>query len=120
MPRKPSTAAQDSKILEEVNRLTELLENEGIDETRLNAAKELIERAAFMTVTLEILEADIKAKGPVVLFKNGKQEMHVENPSQKSYNTMINRYTATYKEIMNLLPKDKKQTDEEDDEFEKF
>lgn len=120
MPRKPSIAAQDSKILEEVNRLTELLENEGIDETRLTAAKELIERVAFMTITLEILEEDIKAKGPVVKFKNGKQEMFVENPSQKSYNTMINRYTAAYKELMSLLPKDKKVNDEEDDEFDSF
>lgn len=119
MPRKPSTAAQDSKIMEEVERLTDLLSD--VDATKLTAAKELIERVAFMTVTLEILEADIKAKGPVVKFKNGKQEMFVENPSQKSYNTMINRYTAAHKELMNLLPKENKNnSDEEDDEFDTF
>ncbi len=31
--------------------------------------------------------------------------MYVENPSQKSYNTMINRYNATCNSLFNLLPK---------------
>ncbi len=47
------------------------------------AAKKLIERVAFMTITLEILEDDIKAKGATYLFEQGAQKMIVENPSQK-------------------------------------
>lgn len=68
------------------------------------AATVLVERVAFMTVTLRILEADIKAKGPTYQFVNGSQKMHVENPSQKSYNTMINRYTAACDKLLAMVP----------------
>ena len=77
-----------------------------ISEDKKEAASRLIERVAFMTVTLEILEEDIKSRGPTCKFKNGTQEMVVENPSQKSYNTMINRYTVACDKLFNLLPKE--------------
>ncbi|MED1603641.1 hypothetical protein [Alkalihalophilus marmarensis] len=77
-----------------------------IPEKKRKAAKQLIERVAFMTITLQILEEEIKVNGPTIQFKNGSQEMLVENPSQKSYNTMINRYTAACDKLFNLFPKE--------------
>lgn len=71
-----------------------------------------------MTITLKILEDDIKNKGPTYPFENGKQRMYVENPSQKSYNTMINRYTAAYGKLFDLLPKETQ--NELDDGFDSF
>ncbi|WP_209121520.1 hypothetical protein [Alkalihalobacillus sp. BA299] len=113
---KLSKKKQDEMIREEIERLNEIFKD--LSEEKRNAAKELIERVAFMTITLEILEDSIKTKGPTYLFKQGAQQMVVENPAQKSYNAMINRYTAAYDKLINLLPKE--MPVEEDDGFDDF
>lgn len=95
--------AQNELILKEVEKWNSIFAD--LDETKKEAAQELIERVAFMTIQLEILEEKIKAKGPVVTFKQGTQKMEIESPAQKSYNTMINRYTAAYGKLIELAGK---------------
>jgi hypothetical protein len=107
---------QDAFIAEEIERLHEIFED--LSEEKQKVASRLIERVAFMTITLQILEDNIKTKGPTYLFQQGSQKMMIENPAQKSYNAMINRYTAAYDKLFNLLPKEVQQ--EEDDGFESF
>lgn len=111
-----SAKKQDELIKAEIEKLKAVFSD--ISEDKQEVAERLIERVAFMTITLQILEDDIKRKGPTYKFKQGSQEMYVENPSQKSYNTMINRYTAAYGKLFDLLPKDTQQ--EADDGFEAF
>lgn len=69
-------------------------------------AFKLIDRVAFMAITLKILEENIKTKGPVVKMENGKQKLVIENPAQKSYNTMINRYGTAIDKLTSMLPKE--------------
>lgn len=114
---KLSKSKQNELIEQEINRLLELIQE--LPEEKIQAARRLIERAAFMKVTLEILEENIKTKGPTYLFVNGSQRMQVENPAQKSYNTMINRYTTACEKIFNLLPKEKVEV-VDDDDFDNF
>jgi hypothetical protein len=102
MSRKFPAKTQDEQILEEVKKWDLLLHN--ISPNKKKAAAGLVDRVAFMTVTLQILEYEIKSKGPTYQFKNGSQKMHVENPAQKSYNTMINRYTAACEKLLALIP----------------
>jgi hypothetical protein len=113
---KPSVKIQDERIQDEITKLKETFRS--ISEDKQKVAERLIERIAFMTITLQILEEDIKKKGPTYKFKQGVQEMYVENPSQKSYNTMINRYTASYAKLLDLLPKETAQ--EQEDGFDSF
>lgn len=101
---KLSRKKQDELIALEIEKWNGVLAE--ISPSRRAAAADLVRRVAFMTITLEILEEDIKVKGPTYRFKNGAQVMYVENPSQKSYNTMINRYTAAYDKLLDLLPKE--------------
>lgn len=114
MMAKLSRKKQDDLIQKEIDRLNSIFDD--LPEHEKEVAKELIERIAFMTIQLEILEDSIKVKGPTYTFQNGKQKMIVENPAQKSYNTMMNRYTAAYKELFNLMKKLSSNSDE--DEFE--
>src|SRR5690606_33431502 len=100
---KLSKEEQDKLIEAEKQKLMKLFSS--ISEDKKEVAERLINRVAFMTITLEILEDDIKTKGPTYKFEQGSQKMYVENPSQKSYNTMINRYNATCNSLFNLLPK---------------
>jgi hypothetical protein len=105
---------QNELILDEVNRLNSIFLN--LTDGQRDTAKELIERVAFMTIQLEILEEKIIAKGPVIMFKQGKQKMEIESPAQKTYNTMMNRYTAAYDKLFSLL--DKMEQNSDVDEFE--
>ena len=43
--------------------------------------------------------------------------MIIEHPAQKSYNTMINRYTTVCNSLFNLLPKGNDSNDDEDDKL---
>ncbi|ONK21220.1 hypothetical protein BLX87_23110 [Bacillus sp. VT-16-64] len=113
---KPSRKKQDEMIALEIAKLEEIFQD--ISEDKQKVAKRLIERVAFMTITLQILEDNIKTKGPTYQMVQGPQKMMVENPAQKSYNTMINRYTAAYDKLFNLLPKEV--VAEEDDGFDAF
>lgn len=114
---KLSAKKQDEQIKAEIARLESLLAD--LPEDRRSLARDLIERVAFMTVTLRILEGQIKSKGPTYEFVQGKQRMIVENPAQKSYTTMVQRYTAAYEKLFGLLPKDQGARDQ-DDGFEGF
>lgn len=106
--------AQNEKILKESERLNEIFID--LDENRKEVAKEMIERVAFMTIQLQILEEKIKAKGPVQIFKQGKQKMEIESPAQKTYNTMMNRYTSAYDKLFSLIDKLPEDNDDEDED----
>lgn len=112
---KPSAKKQDELIQAEIDKLKTIFKDISGDKKKV--AERLIERIAFMTITLQVLEDNIKRKGPTYLFKQGKQEMYVENPAQKSYNTMINRYTAACAKLMDMLPDEPRK---EDDGFDAF
>lgn len=114
--RKPSRKLQNELKDIHMKKWSEVLHD--VVEDKKEVAKRLIEEIAFMQVTLDILKVRIQLDGPTYEFKQGKQEMIVENPAQKSYNTMINRYTATLNSLINLLPKD--DGEYVDDEFENF
>lgn len=115
---------KEALIEEEKQRLLEVFRN--LPDAKMKVARTLIERVAFMKVTLETLEDKINTRGPTYLFENGSQKMEVENPAQKSYNTMINRFTTAHEKLLSLLPKDDEipyvanEVSEEDDDFEKF
>ncbi|CAK7084267.1 hypothetical protein [Tissierella sp.] len=114
---KPSKKKQDELINIEIKKIVELFKD--ISEDKKELTMRLIERVAFMTITLQILEDDIKTKGATYKFEQGSQKMIVENPAQKSYNTMINRYIAAYDKLISLLHKDVKVVDD-DDKFDHF
>ncbi len=65
----------------------------------------LIQNASFMVATLSDLQKQIKKDGAIITAQNGNGFMVAnENPAQKSYNTMINRYTALMKTLIEMLP----------------
>lgn len=111
-----SEKEQNKLIAAEIKKLMEAFE--GISENKRKVATRLIERVSFMKITLEVLEGEIKSLGPTYLFEQGAQKMIIENPAQKSYNTMINRYVSACNSLFNLLPKEV--ATEDDDGFEAF
>lgn len=97
---------KDEKILKEIEKLNAIFAN--IAEDKKSLCAKLIQNAAFMSVTLEELQEKINTEGAVMNFINGNGFVTIqEHPAQKSYNTMINRYSAVIRQLSDLLPDSK-------------
>jgi len=67
----------------------------------------LIQRAAYMRVTLEDYEEDLDEKGYVELFTQSEktEPYERERPVARLYNTMNKNYQGIIKQLSNLVPK---------------
>lgn len=95
----------DGRIKAEELRLNRIFKN--IDPAKKSVNQQLISNAAFMAITLQDLQRQVNREGAVITLVNGNGfETTMEHPAQKSYNTMINRYTAVIKQLTDLVNKD--------------
>ena len=80
----------------------------------------LINRAAFMRVTLEDMEIDLDTNGFVEPFTQSEKTdpYDRERPVARLYNTMNKNYQSIIKQLSDLVPKIEKK--EEDDGFDDF
>lgn len=84
-----------------------------IEENKKPLAEKMYKQAIFMEKTLNELQEDIKENGAIIKTVNGNGfDVILENPAQKSYNTMINRYTTLMSKLVDMLPEDNKEADE--------
>ncbi len=67
----------------------------------------LIDRAAFMIVTLEELEGQIAANGVVSEYQNGENQWGTKkSPEVEVYNTIVKNFISITDQLCKLLPKD--------------
>lgn len=95
--------------------LAELFKDVPVEQMQL--AQRLIQRVAFMQITLEDMEEDIKAGGTFELTKTRPRKLR-ERPVVKTYNAMIKNYNGTIKQLLDRLPTQK--ADEAEDELMAF
>jgi phage terminase small subunit len=110
---------KEQRINDEYAKLRKTLKN--VTPDKIQMAEGLIGNAAFMNVTLDELKDEINSRGALTTYNKNL----VENPATKSYNTMINRYSAVMAQLLNLLPKDEqpiaaKQVDSKEEKLKKF
>jgi len=105
----------EERIAIEVERLLEMFKDTPPE--KMAVTKNLIERVAFMQITLEDMEADIKANGTIEVSKTLPRKRR-ERPIVKSYNAMIKNYNGTLKQLLDKTPAAK--VSESDDELLKF
>lgn len=77
-----------------------------IPEDKKAIAGRLVDELIFMQSTLSELKEQIKDKGVIEEFKQGKQEFLRESPALKSYNATLARYSQLYKQLTEMLPKE--------------
>ena len=105
------------KIKAEIKRLNLLFSE--LDESTKKAVVSTIENAAFMSVTLDLLQKDINQKGCISTYKNGENQFGTKkSPEVEIYNTMIKNHMGIIKQLTDLLPK--KVEKEKDDGFYDF
>ena len=119
MAKEPRTKTKEERIRGEKNRLTRLFNELPEKKKKLTAG--LIERAAFMRVELEDLEADLKENGWTELFQQSEKVDPYERarPQGQTYNTMNASYQKIMKQLHDMLPAEEPQK-QQDDGFEAF
>lgn len=86
----------------EQNRIKKIYKN--LPKEQLEIAKKLIERAAYMLVSLEDMEAKINEDGLVVEMPQGAYKIERAHPLLQPYNAMVKNYNATIKQLLELSP----------------
>ena len=92
----------NARIKSEKERLAEIFEK--VDENRRKSAEKLIDRAAFMLISLENMEERIKRDGLIVKMKQGEQEIDRAHPLLEKHITMTKNYAAVCKQLEGQLP----------------
>lgn len=110
---------KEERIRGEKNRLTRLFKE--LPEKKKKLTVGLIERAAFMRVELEDLEADLKENGWTESFQQSKnlEPYDRARPQGQTYNTMNTSYQKIIKQLHDMLPQEAAQK-QQDDGFEEF
>lgn len=92
----------DSRIKKEQRRIKKIYKE--IPKEKLETVEKLIERAAYMLVSLEDMEATMKADGLVIKMPQGSYEIERAHPLLQPYNAMVKNYNATIKQLSDAAP----------------
>jgi hypothetical protein len=98
----------DERIKKEKNRLVKIYKEVGKDNKAIIDG--LIQRAAYMRITLEDWEKDITINGYFEMFTQSDKMVPYERerPVARLYNTMNGNYQKIIKQLSDLVPKEKK------------
>lgn len=118
MAEEVRTKTKEERIRSEKNRLNRLFK--GLEEKKKKLAVGLIERAAFMRVELEDLEADLKENGWTEPFQQSEKVEPYDRarPQGQTYNTMNTSYQKIMRQLHDMLPVETVKP--KDDGFEDF
>lgn len=90
------------RIKREKNRLKKEFKN--IPKERFKTVEKLIDRAAFMLVSLEDMENIINTEGKIVEMKQGSYSIDRTHPLMKDYNVTVKNYASVIKQLIDMLP----------------
>lgn len=101
---------REKRIRAERNRLNKILgatkQKDGLEPTpKIKATKGLIDNAAFMTIHLQDLQAELNEHGCVEEYRNGETQYGMKKSAAADiYTTMYKNYIATIKQLAELAP----------------
>lgn len=103
---------KETRISKEKARLEKIFVD--VEENRKKTVEGLINRAAFMRVSLEDFEEDLQENGFTESFQQGvnQEPYQRKRPVADLYNTMNTSYQKIIKQLTDLLPEGKKEEDE--------
>lgn len=94
--------SNNERMKKEYKKFKKLYKN--LPKDRLIIAEKLIERAAYMLVSLEDMEAKISEDGLVVTMPQGAYEIERAHPLLQQYNAMVKNFNSTIKQLNESLP----------------
>lgn len=95
---------KEELIKKEVAKLTRIFKS--LSAGTKNSITNLINEAAFMSVSLAELRAIINKKGYIEEYQNGENQKGIKKAAEVDiYNSLIKHYMAIMKQLLDLLPK---------------
>lgn len=92
----------DNRQKKEISRLKSIYEN--LPEDRLKVIEKLIDRAAYMLVSLQDMESRMNKDGLLTEMKQGEYSIERAHPLLSPYNTMVKNYASVVKQMNEILP----------------
>ena len=103
MSEKTEKTDKEKAIDKERRRLNKLLK--GMDENKLKACKTLVDRAAFLTVSLDEAEQQLNAEGWTEFYQNGKDQQGVKKSAIADVHISLTKnLNAIMKQLIDLVP----------------
>lgn len=95
---------RETRINKAIKAIRSLLSD--LSTTQMKTVMPLVERIAFMQITLEDLEADINENGATELFSQSPNTppYERERPSIRMYNSIISNYNKSSKQLYDMIP----------------
>mgnify|MGYP006988833666 CR=1 FL=1 len=93
---------KEQRTKKEQRRIAKLYKD--LPRERLEVTKKLIDRAAYMLVSLEDMEEQINEDGLIIEMPQGDYSICRAHPLLQSYNAMIKNFNATIKQLGEALP----------------
>ena len=92
-----------TRIENEKKRLLAIFD--GLDENKLSTCFALIDRAAFITISLEDLEAELNRTGWVESYQNGENQFGVKKAAAAEVHISLTKnLNAIMKQLLDLVP----------------
>lgn len=99
-----SDKGKESRIKKEERRLKNIYKD--LDKEKISVVQGLIQRAAYMRISLEEFEKDLNENGFMEKFSQGDQKPYDrKRPIADLYNTMNASYQKAIKQLTDLLPR---------------
>ena len=96
-------AKKTTRIKRETERLLAIFN--GLDANKLKVCGTLIERAAFITVSLEDLEEELNANGWTETYTNGKNQEGIKKAAAaEAHISLTKNLHAIMKQLLDLVP----------------
>lgn len=96
-------AKKETRIKKEKQRLLEIFE--GLDRNKLETCYALIDRAAFLTVSLEDLEIELNEKGWTETYTNGRNQEGIKKAAAaEAHISLTKNLNAIMKQLLDLVP----------------
>lgn len=93
----------ETRIKEEKQRLNEILKD--LDKNKLAACSALVDRAAFITVSLEDLEEQLNQTGWVEEYQNGENQFGMKKSAAADVHISLTKnLNAIVKQLLELVP----------------
>lgn len=98
---------KETRIAQEKNRLLEIFKH--LEPNKLNTCHALIDRAAFITVSLEDLEKQLNETGWTEYYQNGEKQSGMKKAAAADVHISLTKnLNAIIKQLLDLTPPEQK------------
>lgn len=96
-------ATKETRIRREKKRLGEIFKD--LEPNKLSTCRALIDRAAFITISLEDLEEQLNATGWVEVYQNGENQSGMKKAAAADVHISLTKnLNAIVKQLLDLVP----------------